>query len=101
MPLKQEELGVLLLSIKYPSPANDKIFELLFDDEITASIALAQLTGFSPVPCYEFRWFYNHELPVPIGTPQHRALLRRFGCMWRWEEAEDAQQEEAWYLREG
>ncbi|MBD2492487.1 hypothetical protein [Aulosira sp. FACHB-615] len=96
MELEQEDCGVLL-AIKQPCPDKDLIFKLLFDSEIVASVALAQLTGFSPIPCYEFRWYYDHELPVPVGTPQHRALLKNFGCMWRWEKIEDAEDGEPWH----
>lgn len=100
MPLKQEELGVSMLTKPFPPPDIDEIFKLLFDDEVLASVALAQISGFAPIPCYEFRWFYERELPVFIDQPQHRALLKQFGSMWQWVKTEDASGDEPYYLGE-
>jgi hypothetical protein len=91
MPLKQEALGILMNVDIYPRrPKIEELFELLFDNEVLASIAVAKISGFAPIPCYEIHWFYEKELPVCQGTPRHRAVLKPFGCMWRWEQIEDA-----------
>lgn len=100
MPLKQEELGVLMtrINVFLPRPEIDELFDLLFDNEVLASVALANISGFAPIPVYEFRWFYDRELPVELGTPQHRAVLKQLGCMWKWERINDVRDDEPYYL---
>lgn len=59
-----------------PLNANfDDLFELLFEHELQAMIAVAQISGFAPIPCYEFTWFYHKELPVEPNRKPHKAIL--------------------------